>query len=173
MPHPRERKQQTRQKILQAAAQLFAARGYDATSIDAVMRACGLTRGGFYAHFRSKAQLHQEALALTPGEGTFGLPLLASLAKDVAHATPEVREGYARMVERVRDRLRAEMADARLGPDTALAATAMWVGALAVVQSVDDADLAAEVAEACRKLAHSLRDEVPVYFWSRVDAPLQ
>ena len=57
MPHPKQRKQQTRQKIL------VAAQGYAATAIEDVMIECGLKRGGFYAHFRSKAQLDQEAVA--------------------------------------------------------------------------------------------------------------
>jgi TetR/AcrR family transcriptional regulator, transcriptional repressor for nem operon len=173
--HPRHRKQHTRQRILSAAARLFAAKGFSATTIDEVMHDCGLTRGGFYAHFRSKAQLHHEAVAQAQQEN--GLPLLASLAKDVASATPEVRHGYARMVERVRDRLRVEMAQSALGQVAALAVTAMWVGALAVAQSVDDAKLAAEIAEACRKAARVLRDEGeaelrPSYFWSVSGAPV-
>ncbi|HEX3140238.1 MAG TPA: TetR family transcriptional regulator [Rhizobacter sp.] len=177
MPHPKQRKQETRQKILRAAARLFAVQGFSATSIDEVMQACGLTRGGFYAHFRSKAQLHHEALELMQNDSPQGLPLLASLAKDVAHATPEVRHSYARMVERVRDRLRAEMADAPLGQDAALAATAMWVGALAVAQSVDDARFAAEMIEACHKAAQALREQAgtappEVYLWSAAAAPL-
>src|SRR5438128_1833170 len=62
MPHPKDRKQRTRQRILDAASKLFRARGFDAIAIEDVMRECGLTRGGFYAHFRSKAQLYQEAV---------------------------------------------------------------------------------------------------------------
>lgn len=44
----------TRQRILEAANRLFAAKGYDGASIDEIMRECGLTRGGFHAHFCSK-----------------------------------------------------------------------------------------------------------------------
>ena len=54
-------KGRTRRRILASAERQFAARGFAAVSIDDVMRDCGLTRGGFYAHFRSKAALYREA----------------------------------------------------------------------------------------------------------------
>ncbi len=179
MPHPKQRKQETRQKILSAAARLFAAQGFEATSIEELMHECGLTRGGFYTHFHSKAQLHEEAVALahTRVSPIEDLQLWASLARDVASATPEVRLGYARTIERVRESLCGEMAGSPLGHDAALAATAMLVGALAVAQSVDDVRLAADMREACRKTARALCDEVivnqpPAFFWAPVGVPL-
>lgn len=42
---------------------LFRRDGYDGVSLDTVMAAAGLTRGGFYKHFRSKADLFAEAMA--------------------------------------------------------------------------------------------------------------
>jgi len=62
MRYPKNRNEQTRTKILTSAYALFAARGFDAVSIDDVMRTCSLTRGGFYAHFRSKGVLYREAM---------------------------------------------------------------------------------------------------------------
>ena len=44
------------------ARKLFAAQGFAATSIDAVMQESGLTRGGFYAHFKSKGELYREVM---------------------------------------------------------------------------------------------------------------
>jgi len=61
MRYSRDQKDRTRRRILDSAARLFAAQGFTAVSIDDVMRDCGLTRGGFYAHFRSKAVLFREA----------------------------------------------------------------------------------------------------------------
>jgi TetR/AcrR family transcriptional repressor of nem operon len=52
-----ERRLVTRTRILDAAAQAFRANGYAATGVDAVMSAAGMTHGGFYAHFRSKAAM--------------------------------------------------------------------------------------------------------------------
>ncbi|HKK06358.1 MAG TPA: TetR/AcrR family transcriptional regulator [Gammaproteobacteria bacterium] len=62
MPYPATHKQNTRARILDSAADLFAGRGYDNVSIDDVMRHAGLTRGAFYAHFASKGELYAEAL---------------------------------------------------------------------------------------------------------------
>ena len=60
--YPSEHKARTREKIVQAAARAFRSKGYANAGIDAVMRAAGLTHGGFYAHFRSKAVLFAEAV---------------------------------------------------------------------------------------------------------------
>ena len=63
MRYSRGHKHSTRQRILTSAARLFVSRGFEATSIDDIMRGCGLTRGGFYAHFKSKGDLYREAMA--------------------------------------------------------------------------------------------------------------
>lgn len=47
----------TRERILDSAARLFRREGYDAARIDDIMAGANLTRGGFYLHFRSKADL--------------------------------------------------------------------------------------------------------------------
>lgn len=48
----------SRDEILQAAAELFMAFGYAATSIDAVAEHLGATKGRIYHHYRSKADLY-------------------------------------------------------------------------------------------------------------------
>jgi TetR/AcrR family transcriptional repressor of nem operon len=50
---------ETRRRILEVAAEAFAERGYVGTSLSEVLKASGVTKGGFYFHFPSK-----EALAL-------------------------------------------------------------------------------------------------------------
>lgn len=62
MPYAREHKAGVRQRIVRSARNLFNRKGYEAVTIDEVMAAAGLTRGGFYAHFRSKADLYHEAI---------------------------------------------------------------------------------------------------------------
>jgi TetR/AcrR family transcriptional repressor of nem operon len=49
---------------VEVASRLFRQDGYRATGVDRLMSAAGLTRGGFYAHFRDKAQLLIESLEL-------------------------------------------------------------------------------------------------------------
>ncbi|MGZ5280239.1 MAG: TetR/AcrR family transcriptional regulator, partial [Pseudobdellovibrionaceae bacterium] len=55
-------KQESRQNILNAAAQLFREKGFHATGVDELMEKAGLTAGAFYAHFKSKKELLHEAL---------------------------------------------------------------------------------------------------------------
>ena len=52
-----ERKAETRARLLAAGADLFADRGIDAVSVDAVAEAAGRTSGAVYAHFGSKQGL--------------------------------------------------------------------------------------------------------------------
>jgi AcrR family transcriptional regulator len=58
-PTATDRGSETRRRILEVAAEAFADRGYAGTSLSDVLKASGVTKGGFYFHFPSK-----EALAL-------------------------------------------------------------------------------------------------------------
>lgn len=49
--------EQTRLAILERAARVFSLSGYQGTSMDALTRATGLTKGGIYNHFGSKEAL--------------------------------------------------------------------------------------------------------------------
>jgi len=51
----------TRQRILAEAAAIFNQRGYEGCSIQAIMMATGLEKGGIYRHFESKEDLAAEA----------------------------------------------------------------------------------------------------------------
>ena len=48
---------QTRQNIIAEALQLFCVKGYYNTSINDILEATGLTKGGLYGHFASKEDL--------------------------------------------------------------------------------------------------------------------
>jgi TetR/AcrR family transcriptional repressor of nem operon len=60
MADPSQRRAETRQRILTAAADLFREHGVDGVGVDAVMKEAGLTHGGFYLHFPSKEALAAE-----------------------------------------------------------------------------------------------------------------
>jgi len=62
MPYSPEHKRDTHQKILESARRLFNRRGFSEVSIDEIMDNAGLTRGGFYRHFRNKDELYAEAV---------------------------------------------------------------------------------------------------------------
>lgn len=55
------RKEETRDRILDAASRLFQERGVDGVGVDEIMRESGLTHGGFYAHFANKEDLVEQA----------------------------------------------------------------------------------------------------------------
>ena len=48
---------ETRKAIIEAASSCFAEKGYAACSMDNIAHAAGLSKGGLYAHFRSKEEL--------------------------------------------------------------------------------------------------------------------
>lgn len=52
-----DEKRKSHERILKAASRLFRERGIEATSVADVMKAAGLTHGGFYRHFASKEAL--------------------------------------------------------------------------------------------------------------------
>src|SRR5215831_16673591 len=62
MRYPAEHKQQTRERIVRAAARRFRSRGTEGAAIGDLMRDLHLTHGGFYRHFDSKDDLIVEAL---------------------------------------------------------------------------------------------------------------
>ncbi|MFK7863577.1 MAG: TetR/AcrR family transcriptional regulator [Pseudohongiellaceae bacterium] len=63
MRYKAEHKNQTRAKIVEAARTLFNRHGFDNVTIDQIMDAAGLTRGGFYNHFVNKQELYSESVA--------------------------------------------------------------------------------------------------------------
>ena len=75
-----EKKAQTRERLIQAAARVFAEKGLATTSLDEVADAAGLTKGAVYSNFHNKEDLVQAVLAVhdqrlhsiadTAGDGT-------------------------------------------------------------------------------------------------------
>jgi TetR/AcrR family transcriptional repressor of nem operon len=57
--------EQTRRKIVEAAAPIFNKRGYEGSSLNDLMKATGLKKGGIYRHFSSKEELAAEAFDYT------------------------------------------------------------------------------------------------------------
>jgi len=60
----REKFAESRKRILDAAATLFRETGFDGIGLSDIMKAAGLTHGGFYGHFGSKEDLEAQALRL-------------------------------------------------------------------------------------------------------------
>jgi len=57
--------ERTRKKIVEAAAPIFNQHGYEGSSLNDLMQATGLKKGGIYRHFSSKEELAAEAFDYT------------------------------------------------------------------------------------------------------------
>ncbi len=62
MPYSTGHRAQVRDRIIDSARRLFNRSGFESVSIDSIMEDAGLTRGGFYAYFKSKSDLYVEVL---------------------------------------------------------------------------------------------------------------
>ncbi len=63
MRYSPEHKAQNHESILSVAARSFREHGADTSGIGSVMKKVGMTKGGFYRHFKSKDDLFVEAVA--------------------------------------------------------------------------------------------------------------
>src|ERR1700746_2272447 len=67
----REQAAANRERIIETAGELFRSKGFSGIGVADIMKAAGLTHGGFYGHFASKDDLAAEACvrALSPERG--------------------------------------------------------------------------------------------------------
>jgi TetR/AcrR family transcriptional repressor of nem operon len=77
-----EHKAQSHERILSVAARSFREHGADTSGIGTVMKKVGLTKGGFYRHFKSKDDLFVEAVARAFDEMGRGMLEVASSAPE-------------------------------------------------------------------------------------------
>lgn len=82
--NPNTKKARSRARIVREAAKVLRDRGIAGASVDEIMEAAELTRGGFYAHFSDKNALVAEALELAFEEARENL---------LTPKTPEQRSG--------------------------------------------------------------------------------
>ncbi|WP_242927266.1 TetR/AcrR family transcriptional regulator [Pontibacter vulgaris] len=59
--------ERTRQLIVEKSAHLFNSKGFAGTSMQDIMQATGLTKGGIYGHFQSKEEIALEAFEHASG----------------------------------------------------------------------------------------------------------
>jgi AcrR family transcriptional regulator len=89
---------ETRERLLRAAADVFAERGYDGTRVADIATAAGVSNGALYAHFTSKADLLAGALR------AHGRHLLAEMfAADPDRSVVELLLAVGRCLPRRRD----------------------------------------------------------------------
>jgi TetR/AcrR family transcriptional regulator, transcriptional repressor for nem operon len=175
MRKSREEAAETRQRIVRAAAREFREKGIVASGLADLMKAAGLTHGGFYKHFASKDQLVAEAtvaamdsileeLAAHPtvsaavagylsprhrDNPASGCPLAAlgaELARSDDRARAAATAGFVRFVDILAGKART--ADVRR---RALVAAVTMIGAVTMSRVVSDPQLSAEILDAAGK----------------------
>ena len=179
MGYSKQHTRETRARILEAASAAFRRDGYDAARIDDIMAGAGLTRGAFYAHFKSKAELFrayvgqeldfgrqlrratvEEPLGaaaaldfyLTPGnrKNVAAGCTVVSNAADVARAPARTRRAFTRAFDGMRAAFRDVAADTE-NPDAAgLSAIATCIGGVVLARALSDETTVEELLAACR-----------------------
>lgn len=178
----REQMAENRRRILDEAGRLFREKGFAAVSVAEVMKAAGLTHGGFYGHFESKDDLVAQALgeALSRGEGDGGdldayldaylapshrdLPAdgcpMASLASDIRHQSDVARSkltlGLEAQIERFAEAMpHANEADRRRA---AIGSWSAMVGTMILARATNDPALSDEILHEAREwIRHSVK----------------
>lgn len=180
MSYSKEHKKNTRVKILENAKRLFSFNGYNGVTIDDVMKASELTRGGFYAHFSSKSELYQEALKYSVSsselfqlesagpdkedafwefvESYLGVGHLsgeihcplAFLVHDVAIADKGAREVYEEIYKKMNMDIINYLGREKISEKESYAMTAMIIGAVAIARSMDDYEVGLDVMSSAK-----------------------
>lgn len=172
--------QANRARVVETASALFRERGYDGIGVADLMAAAGLTHGGFYKQFGSKADLMAESAAFSiakTAELTTGVDMseflrlylsrehrdsrstgctLAALGGDAARQPESVRTTFAAGIERQLAALnvgcsQVDSAEAGKARAQSLNILAHAVGALVMSRACpDDSPLADEILSVCR-----------------------
>lgn len=173
--------EQNRAHIVATAARLFRESGYDGVGVAELMAAAGFTHGGFYKHFRSKADLMAEAsasglsqtAARTEGvdaaefveryvsrehrDGRGDGCTIAALSGDAARQSADIKTEFAAGIEKLLTALQAQSdtpgdADQRATRTMVLDMLAHSVGAVMLSRACPDGSpLADEILDVCRK----------------------
>lgn len=173
--------EQNRAHIVATAARLFRERGYDGVGVAELMAAAGFTHGGFYKHFRSKADLMAEASASGLSQTAARMDgrdavefvesyvsrehrdgrgdgcTIAALSGDAARQPEDIRAEFAAGIESMLTALQTESTtpgDAHQRPARAVLIDmlAHAVGAVVLSRACpDDSPLADEILDTCRR----------------------
>ena len=168
----KEQVRENRMRVVETASELFRERGYDGIGISELMSEAGLTHGGFYKHFGSKADLLSEAMNCgftRSAEKTEGVNrdkfieyylsrqhrddmgkgcVMSALGTDAARQSESIKETFAAGIER-----QLEVLGTENGTRADLINTiAHLVGALVLSRACpDNSALADEILDVCRE----------------------
>lgn len=89
-----EKKAQTRQRLIEAATELFAVKGYEGTTVEELAEHAGYSRGAFYSNFANK----EELMKVIIGEG-FDSDIEALRRMETIQGTEHLAEAYQQLAE--------------------------------------------------------------------------
>lgn len=93
--------EQRRRQLLEVACEVFAERGFHATSMDDVAEAAGVTKPVLYQHFRSKRALYRELL---DDVAERLVEAITKATRGVVSGRERVQQGFAAYFRFVRER---------------------------------------------------------------------
>ncbi|WP_289029191.1 TetR/AcrR family transcriptional regulator [uncultured Paraglaciecola sp.] len=169
----KDHKENSKKRILDSAAKLFAHNGFKTISIDEVMQHAGLTRGAFYSHFKSKSDLYAEAilygsqksrqqlsnvfevdkivnayLSEAHVEGEERHCPLAFLVSDINQQNQTIRDTYTTTFNSLVDKMQLS----GLNREQALKQCVLMVGGVAISRALNDKSLVTELLASCKEL---------------------
>ena len=153
----KEQVRENRMRIVETASELFRERGYDGVGVAELMSAAGLTHGGFYKHFGSKADLMSEGvdrekfieyyLSRQHRDDMARGCVMSALGTDTARQSGSIKETFAAGVERQL----AMLSDENVSRADLIDTFAHLVGALVLSRACpDNSALADEILDVCR-----------------------
>ena len=152
------RKEETRERILRAAARAVRKHGFEGVGVADVMKQAGLTHGGFYAHFESRDALLAAAADQAGAESIEHLTrAIAAAGSEVPRQQAEVRRAASRRIKDLIGLIERQFPEwgRSAAHDKAMGIAATLVGALVLARAVDDAQLSDRIRKAVRELVRA------------------
>jgi TetR/AcrR family transcriptional repressor of nem operon len=173
MRYPAKETATKHERIVREASRLFRERGFENVTVAEVMKAAGLTHGAFYAHFRSKEELQEAAVAYGQGlsasrvRGYGGTKkgrqaytqrylspwhrdnpgdgcTMAALAQEVARSASELKAAFERGLEEILSTTGADRKEA-------IFQAAALLGGVVLARAVQDEHLSDEILKSVRQ----------------------
>jgi len=118
-PAPSRRRENTRTRLMDAAAEMFAEVGIDAASVEAICERAGFTRGAFYSNFASKEELF---LALCARSAETTIAAVRERVTSIEDRGLDAAGDVMQLVQEVLEATGEDRLDVLLGAETRLQA---------------------------------------------------
>ena len=118
-PPPSRRRENTRSRLMDAAAEMFAEVGIDAASVEAICERAGFTRGAFYSNFASKEELF---LALCARSAETTIAAVRARVTSIEDRGLDAAVDVMQLVQEVLEATGEDRLDVLLGAETRLQA---------------------------------------------------